>query len=165
MSWLRRRFLIGTAAAAVWAPAALAHRGHQTRSLVEVGLNGEVRITHTLIAHDTEPELVHLAPDAAPTVDDADALQALLAHLSEAFRVNGARGQYHSHELGPDVLTFVYKTKIAVASNAAPLRVTINYGLFPGSYTAPVGLVQVRYRGVTKGLQFLRGAAPQTVTF
>ena len=165
MIWPRRRFVLSALLGVVWARAALSHRGHQTMSLVDIGVQGEVRITHTLIAHDTEPELLQLAPAAAPTVDDADALHALLVHLSDAFRVNGARGTYLSHELGPDVLTFVYQTKIAVPANAAPLSITIAHSLFPASHTALVGFVNVRYRGVTKGLQFVRGTAPQTVTF
>ena len=165
MNWPRRRFMLCAMGGVLWARAALSHRGHQAMSLVDIGLHGEVRITHTLFAHDTEPELLRLAPAAAPTVDDAEALQALLVHLSEAFRVNGARGKYLSHVLGPDVLTFVYETKIAVAANASPLSITVAYSLFSGSYKAPVGLVNVRYRGVTKGLQFLQGAAPQTVAF
>ncbi|MFN3808964.1 MAG: hypothetical protein ACK4SK_17500, partial [Asticcacaulis sp.] len=77
---IRRWFLLGGAALMLASPA-LAHRGHHTLSVVEIAADGAVTVTHTLSAHDSEPELVELAPDAQPSVDDPDALKALEAHL------------------------------------------------------------------------------------
>ena len=165
MTLHRRRLLCAGVFALAWIKAAQAHRGHQTLSLVDVDARGEVRITHTLTAHDTEPELVRLAPAANPSVDDPDALQALLDHLAGGFTVNGSRAELLSYNLGSDMLTFVHRARIALAGKGLPQRFTIDYRLFAGSYSAPVGLVQVRYRGATKSLQCVPGSVPQSVDF
>jgi hypothetical protein len=46
-----------------------------------------------------------------------------------------------------------------------PKTVTIDFRLFPASLANSVGLVNVRYQGVTKSLRFLRGDAAQSVSF
>ena len=165
MSLHRRRLVCAGVLAFAWVKAARAHRGHQTLSLVDVDARGEVRITHTLTAHNTEPELARLAPAANPSVDDPDALKALLDHLAGGFTVNGSKADLLSYYLGSDTLTFVYRARIALAGKGLPQRFTIDYKLFAGSYSAPVGLVQVRYRGATKSLQCVPGAAPLSVDF
>jgi len=165
MTLHRRRLLCAGVFALAWIKAAQAHRGHQTLSLVDVDARGEVRITHTLTAHDTEPELVRLAPAANPSVDDPDALQALLDHLAGGFTVNGSRAELLSYNLGSDMLTFVHRARVALAGKGLPQRFTIDYKLFAGSHSAPVGLVQVRYRGATKSLQCVPGSVPQSVDF
>ncbi|UDF04486.1 DUF6702 family protein [Asticcacaulis sp. AND118] len=145
----------------VFASPALAHRGHHTLSVVEITPDGEVTVTHTLSAHDTEPELVELAPDAQPSVDDSDALTALQAHLHDAFTVNGQRLNFFAFEAWGDDLQFTYRGKL----NGAPKSVNIGYGLFPNSPKTGVGLVNVRLNGVTKSLTFGKGEGSKTVGF
>lgn len=156
----RRGFLLGGAALVLASPA-LAHRGHHTLSVVEIAPDGDVTVTHTLSAHDTEPELVELAPDAQASVDDSDALTALQKHLHDAFTVNGQRLNFFAFEAWGDDLQFTYKGRLS----AVPNSVRIDYGLFPNSQKTGVGLVNVRINGVTKSLTFAKGDEPKTVTF
>ncbi|ESQ87698.1 hypothetical protein ABAC460_18670 [Asticcacaulis sp. AC460] len=143
------------------AGSAQAHRGHHTLSVVEIGKDGEVTVTHTLSAHDTEPELVELAPEAAPSVDDPEALAALEAHLGEAFTVNGQALSLAVTDFGGDDLTFVYLGRLP----SRPVTVVIDYRLFPASDHAPEGVVNVRLDGITRTLHFHGGDAPKSVTF
>ncbi|MDC7683899.1 hypothetical protein PQU92_11475 [Asticcacaulis sp. BYS171W] len=152
--------LVGCASLLLASPA-LAHRGHHTLTVVEIDATGKVTITHNLSAHDTEPELVELAPDAQPSVDDPDAFKALEAHLATAFKVNGQTFKPVSNDMAGDDIILVYGGKLP----KAPKSVTIDYGLFPYSRQTGVGLVNVRVRGVTKSLTFAHGSAPQTATF
>lgn len=140
---------------------ALAHRGHNTLSIVDIDTKGVVTVTHVLSAHDTEPELVTLAPDAQPSVDDPEALKALERHLSRNFTVNGQALELVSTEFKGDDLTLVYRGKLKSPAKT----VTIDYDLFPDSETAPVGMVNVHENGVVKSLTFLRGDGPQAVDF
>ncbi|ESQ74036.1 DUF6702 family protein [Asticcacaulis sp. AC402] len=153
--------LLLAAAGLMAAGAAQAHRGHHTLSVVEIGDSGEVTVTHTLSAHDTEPELVELAPDAAPSVDDPLALKALENHLSQAFTVNGQALEFISRDFQGDDLTFVYRGKLP----SQPAVVTIGYGLFPATEHPPEGVVNVRAGGVTQTLHFEGGDAPKSVRF
>ncbi|MFN3807285.1 DUF6702 family protein, partial [Asticcacaulis sp.] len=118
-------------------------------------------VTHTLSAHDSEPELVELAPDAQPSVDDPDALKALEAHLRHAFTINGQRLDFFAYEAWGDDLQFTFKGKL----DGVPKTVTVAYGLFPNSRKTGVGLVNVRLNGVTRSLTFAKGDAPKTVGF
>ncbi|EGF89542.1 hypothetical protein ABI_39580 [Asticcacaulis biprosthecium C19] len=149
------------AAGLMAAGAAQAHRGHHTLSVVTIAESGDVVVTHTLSAHDTEPELVALAPEAAPSVDDPQALKALEDHLAEAFIVNGQGLRFVSHDFRGDDLIFVYSGKLTTM----PTVVTIDYGLFPSSEEAPEGVVNIRLGDVTRSLHFHGGDAPKSVTF
>jgi hypothetical protein len=144
---------------------ALAHRGHQTLSVVEIDVQGRVTVTHRLSAHETEPELVLLAPNAQPSLDDPDALKALEDHLATAFKVNGADATLVSHTFQADDVILVYSSSAKFAKAAGPQTVIIDFQLFPASLANSVGLVNVRYQGVTKSLRFMRGDAAQTVSF
>lgn len=63
-----------------------AHRGHASLAVVEIDAkSGAVTVTHRLTAHDVEPALVDIAPDAQPSLDDPDALAALIAHVGRTF--------------------------------------------------------------------------------
>ncbi|ADU15088.1 DUF6702 family protein [Asticcacaulis excentricus] len=157
---IRRGFLLGGAALILASPA-WAHRGHHTLSVVEIAADGTVTVIHTLSAHDSEPELVELAPDAQPSVDDPDALKALEGHLRDAFTINGQRLDFFAYEAWGDDLQFTFKGKL----DRLPKTVTVAYGLFPNSRKTGVGLVNVRINGVTRSLTFAKGDAPETVGF
>ena len=143
------------------ATGALAHRGHHTLSVVAFDAQGRVTVTHTLSAHDTEPELVALAPDASPSLDDPDALAALQTHLTQAFKVNGATPTYVSHAFNEEDVVFTYQCP----SQGMPRTVTIDYRLFPASVRPGTGLVNVRYQGVTRSLRFTPGTTRLSATF
>lgn len=158
---IRRGFLLG-GAAVMFASPALAHRGHHTLSVVEIAPDGTVTVTHTLSAHDTEPELVELAPDAQPSVDDSEALTALQKHLHDAFTINGQKLDFFAFEAWGDDLQFVYTGKL----RGRPKSLTIDYGLFPNSQKTGVGLVNVRRTGgPTQSLTFVRGDDAKSVSF
>lgn len=147
-------------AACVAAPA-LAHRGHHTLSVVEITRLGKVTVTHYLSAHDTEPELTYLAPDAQASVDDPEAFAALEAHLGAAFLVNDLTLSPSTNTMAGDDLVFEFKGQFP----EAPKTVTITYGLFPRSKKTGVGLVNIRLMGITKSLTFHRGDGPKSVSF
>jgi hypothetical protein len=72
---------VGLAAAAP----AIAHRGHDAISVVRIGADGAVTVSHRFEAHDLEPALPRLSDAVQASLDDPDAIAALEAHLARSF--------------------------------------------------------------------------------
>ncbi len=164
---MRAALSAALAAAALLASPVAAHRGHSSLSVVEVDpATGVLTVTHRIAAHDAEPVLVRLAPDAQPSLDDPDALAALRRHGGEAFRVWTADGAlvpliFQRESLDGDDLRFVYRGRLPIPARA--LRVDSD--LFVEAHDDQENQVNVRQGGVTRTLVFHAGTAPQDVTF
>lgn len=155
------------AALAVWALAgpAAAHRGHATLSVVEIdAVTGLVTITHLLTAHDVEPALSVIAPRAQASVDDPDAIAALVAYAGWAFRLSDAKGRPVvlkplRTDLAGDNVTLVYGAKLPRGTRA----VSVDSNLFEEVYPDQENQVNVRARKVTKTAVFRAGDGPQRI--
>jgi Cu/Ag efflux protein CusF len=163
------RGLLAVALAALLAVpgAAAAHRGHASLSVVEIdAATGAVTITHHAAAHDVEPALAEIAPDAQQSLDDADALKALEAYAGRVFRLWDAEGKpvalvHKRTRLGGDEVEMVYTAKLP--SPAAV--VSVDSGLFEEAHADQENQVNVRRNKVTKTVVFRLGDGPQRVSF
>lgn len=181
----RRFFSLGVAlfgAVAVLGVAAPAdaHRGHASLSVVEFSDDGNtVVVTHVFSAHDVEPALVALAPDAQPSLDDPDAFKALVAHAGTAFGVWTSGGRVPLALTGEafegDRVTLVFKGTVppakakapkAKAAKSGPLSsVKVQANFFSQTHADQHSQVNVRYRKVTRTVHFHGSDAPKAITF
>lgn len=166
---MRRRSLLGLGLALVAASAgpALAHKGHAGLSVVEIDpATGVVTVTHRFYAHDVEPTLGILAPDAQPSLDDPAALGALEAHLGERFRVDvdGVRVPLHRTDtrLAGDNVRVTFAGERPVGPVA---EVRIDADFFPDIYDDMEQQVNVRVAGVTRTAVFRHGDQARTLAF
>lgn len=160
----RRAVLIGALALAAGAGPALAHRGHSVLSVVVIDpASGELTATHRFSAHDVEPTLVELAPDANPSLDDPAALEAFIAHIGESFRVDGQPLAFLGSDLRGDDVALTYRGMVATPVRA----VRIVADLLPETDAGeePEVQVNVRVGRVTRTLVFLPGDGEKTATF
>mgnify|MGYP001627397375 CR=1 FL=1 len=181
----RRSFSLGLAlfgALAVWGgqSPAQAHRGHASLSVVEFSDDGKsVVVTHVFSAHDVEPALVALAPDAQPSLDDPDAFIALVAHAGTAFGVWTAGGRvaldFTGEAFEGDRVTLVFKGTVpsekakvpkGKTAKSGPLStVKVQANFFSQTHKDQHSQVNVRYRKVTRTVHFHGSDAPKAVTF
>ncbi len=69
-------------------PQAHAHRGHDAMSVVTLLPDGKVTVSHRFEAHDLEPALAEIAPNAQTSLDDPDAIAELKTYLLAHFSVS-----------------------------------------------------------------------------
>ncbi|CAL1692822.1 hypothetical protein MMB232_03004 [Brevundimonas subvibrioides] len=165
---MKRLGLSIVAAALLLAGPSLAHRGHGGLTVVVIDeATGGVTVTHRFAAHDVEPALVTVAPDAQPTLDDPAAVLALEAHLDRRFRleVNGERIDLdHARtDLAGDNIRVDFTGQ--GVSGAAGRSVRVDLDFFPGVHDDQEQQVNVRVAGVTRTVVFRPGSPAQTVVF
>lgn len=136
---------------------AAAHRGHGALSVVEIDTKtGVVRVSHRVPAHDAEPALAVIAPDAQASLDDPDAITALKAYMIKQFcvAVNDKIVDLTLEDLtlGADEVRFDYVGKVPTADVATTIGVKA--AMFADVYGDEVNQVNVRRFGVTRTLVF-----------
>lgn len=166
-----RRVVTGLAAGlmlvlAVASPVA-AHKGHAGLTVVEIDRSGTVRVSHRFAAHDVEPALVTVAPDAQPSLDDRNAVAALEDHLGQRFRLDldgQPVGLTHSGtDLAGDNVRVAF---VGHHKATAPVgEAVVDLDFFPGVHDDQEIQVNVRFDGVTRTLVFRPGQTAQTVRF
>jgi len=162
-----KRVLLVAALATALASPALAHRGHAGLTVVEIDpASGAVSVVHRFSAHDVEPALVSIAPEAQPSLDDPRAVAELETHLRQRFRldIDGAAipVAHAVTDLAGDNVRVTFAGETDDRSIAA---VTIDLDFFPGVHDDQEQQVNVRINGVTRTVVFRPGSAAQTVTF
>lgn len=154
------RWLAALALLLLTVPAA-AHRGHATLSVVEIDAkSGAVAVTHRMAAHDVEPALVAIAPDAQPSLDDADAVKALIAYVGARFRIEGVALAFAGRRLAGDAVILRFTGTL----KGQPKSLRIAGSLFGETHPDHTTQVNVRRAGITRSLQFGPADPPQTVT-
>ena len=162
-----RALILAAAAALALAGPAAAHRGHEALSVVEIDpATGAVTVTHKAAAHDVEPALSVIAPDAQQSLDDPDAVKALEAYGARAFRMWDADGKavalaHVKTVLEGDSVVLVYRGKVTPPA----LAVTVDSDLFEDFHSDEENLVNVRRGKVTKSAEFYLGQTPQKIGF
>jgi len=139
---------------------AAAHRGHASLSVVWIDAKGGITVTHRFAAHDVEPALVAIAPDAQPSLDDPDAVAALKAYVARRFAIAGAKLTLKSTDLSGDDVTMVFTGTMTPAKS-----VTVRGAFFGETYSDHMAQVNIRQGGVTRTLYFTPGDGPKTVRF
>ncbi|WP_310496131.1 DUF6702 family protein [Sandarakinorhabdus sp.] len=139
---------------------AAAHRGHASLAVIVVDAKtGAVTVTHSLAAHDVEPALVAIAPDAQPSLDDPEALDALTAYVGRRFRLTGVPLGIRSRALAGDDVVMVFAGRIKRGARS----LEISASLFGETHPDHMVQVNVRSSGVTRTVQFHPGDGPKTV--
>lgn len=161
--------ILAVAAALVMTVAgpATAHRGHAGLTVVEIDpAKGGVTVVHRFYAHDVEPALASLAPDAQPSLDDPKAVAALEAHLAERFRLDVDGQRVVLHQTGDDLSGDNVRVDLAgQVSPAAVRNVRVDVDFFPGVYEDMEMQVNVRVAGVTHTAVFHSGSEARTLQF
>ena len=162
-----KRALLAAVLIAGLATPVLAHRGHAGLTVIEIDpVSGAVSVVHRFAAHDVEPALVSIAPQAQPSLDDPRAVAELETHLRQRFRldIDGAAipVTHAATDLAGDNIRIAFAGETTDRSIAA---VTIDLDFFPGVHDDQEQQVNVRINGVTRTVVFRPGSAAQTVTF
>lgn len=162
-----KRIVLTAALVAGMASPALAHRGHGGLTVIEIDPgSGAVSVSHRFAAHDVEPALPSIAPEAQPSLDDPRAVADLEAHLGARFRVavDGApvTVSHADTVLAGDNVRVNFAGETADREIAA---VTVDLDFFPGVHDDQEQQVNVRINGVTRTVVFRPGSEAQTVTF
>ncbi|WP_432815250.1 DUF6702 family protein [Sphingorhabdus sp.] len=134
---------------------AAAHRGHDALSVVTLAADGGVTVSHRFEAHDIEPALAQIAPDAQPSLDDPDAQQALIAYVAANFRMATNDGPIRlavSHvDFGSDIVRIEFSGKVRNPVR----RLGIGSRLLNGVYRRQVNQVNVRFGKTVRTLTFV----------
>jgi hypothetical protein len=163
---LKRTLLTAALIAALATPVA-AHRGHSGLTVIEIDpASGAVSVTHRFAAHDVEPALPTIAPEAQPSLDDPRAVADLEAHLGQRFRmdIDGTAAPV-SHT---DTVLAGDNIRVDFAGETADRdirEVTVDLDFFPGVHDDQEQQVNVRINGVTRTVVFRPGSDAQTVSF
>jgi len=155
---IARAVALFAAAGLVFAPlSAAAHRGHGVLSVVEIDARtGGVRVSHRIAAHDAEPALALIAPDAQASLDDPDAVEALKAYMLRTFSLGIKGGSVDltlkDLTLGADEVRFEYVGQVPPADVRADIE--LRAAMFADVYGDEVNQVNVRRFGITRTLVF-----------
>ena len=138
-----------------------AHRGHASLAVVEIDAkSGGVVVTHRMAAHDVEPALVEIAPAAQPSLDDPDAMQALVAYVGRAFVIRGVTLAPAGQTMAGDTLVLRYSGRL----KGKPRQLLISGALFGETWSDHATQVNVRRAGITRTLHFRPGDAEKPVS-
>ena len=155
-------FRVITAAVLLLAAPAAAHRGHDAMTVVTIAPDGGVRVSHRFAAHDVEPALARIAPEAQANLDDPEAVKALVAYLERQFSLASERGAIALVATGTEIdadevrVTFAGNTRQPIA------RLTVINTIMQGLQPGQMAQVNVRHGNTVRTLVF-RGGGTQTV--
>ncbi|HQS69036.1 MULTISPECIES: DUF6702 family protein [unclassified Novosphingobium] len=143
---------------------ATAHRGHDAMSVVTLEPGGALTVSHRFEAHDLEPALSRIAPEAQASLDDPEAIAALKAYLQRRFAVS-AGGKtvplaFSTIEVGVRQVRVDYAGRV----KGKPKALSVQTSVLRDVYPSQVNQVQVRYGKVVRTLRFA-GSEAQTVSF
>lgn len=161
------RTLLTAALIAGLATPAVAHRGHAGLTVIEIDpASGAVSVTHRFAAHDVEPALPSIAPEAQPSLDDPRAVADLEAHLGARFRVSIDGADVPLRHAGTTLAADNVRVDFAGETADRDIQaVTVDLDFFPGVHDDQEQQVNVRVDGVTRTVVFRPGSAAQTVSF
>ena len=162
-----KRALLTAALIAALATPAIAHRGHAGLTVIEIDpVSGAVSVTHRFAAHDVEPALPSIAPEAQPSLDDPRAVADLEAHLGARFRLSIDGADVPVTHAGTALAADNIRVDFAGETADRDIEaVTVDLVFFPGVHDDQEQQVNVRIDGVTRTVVFRPGSEAQTVSF
>ncbi|KQN77712.1 DUF6702 family protein [Sphingomonas sp. Leaf62] len=149
------------AAVAVIAPAQ-AHRGHDSLSVVTLA-DGTVTVSHRFEAHDIEPALAKIAPQAQTSLDDPEAMAALRTYIERRFVLTIDGKPVPLTYATTDLSHAEVRIDYAGRAPRKPKSVAVRSSVLTDVYRGQVNQVNVRQGNVVKSLT-LRGAGTGGVT-
>ena len=157
---MRRLFL----ALALLAAPALAHRGHDSLTVVTLGADDRVTVSHRFEAADIEPALATIAPQAQVSLDDPEAIRALQAYLARRFVLSDATGPIALTPGRVDIDAQEVRIAFTGTAHAKTRALTIRSTILDDVYPHQTNQVNVRLGPVIRTLAITDGS-PQTVKF
>lgn len=142
---------------ALFVSPALAHRGHDALSVVTVAVDGSITVSHRLEAHDIEPALAVIAPDAQANLDDPDAREALVAYVAANFQIATQDGPValavSAVDFGSDIVRIDFSGK----ARKPVRRLKVGSQLLLDVYPRQVNQVNLRFGKTVRTLTFVDG--------
>lgn len=163
---MRLGFILAAATAMMLlaAPPAGAHRGHDALTTVVLENDGRIRVSHRLEASDIEPALAAIAPGAQPSLDDPDAVAALVAYLGNRFRLSSGNHPIALVATGSRLGGAVVQFDFASKSKVTPDRLTVTSQILTDIHPSQINQVNVRRGRKVQTLTFLRGGSQTVAT-
>lgn len=149
------------AAVAIIAPAQ-AHRGHDSLAVVTLA-DGKVTVSHRFEAHDIEPALSKIAPQAQVSLDDPKAVAALQNYILRRFTLTIDGKPVALSHVSTDLTHSQVRIDYVGKASRRPKTVTVRSTVLTDVYRAQVNQVNVRQGNVVKSLT-LRGGTGGSVT-
>ncbi|WP_197417187.1 MULTISPECIES: DUF6702 family protein [unclassified Sphingomonas] len=159
-----RGVFVALAMAMLAATPASAHRGHDAISVVMIEKDGTVTVSHRFEAHDIEPALARIAPNAQTSLDDPDAIAALEAYLARRFTLIVDGKPVALAHRATDLSTAEVRVDFAGRARGRIDAVTLRSGILTDVYPRQQHQVNVRARGTVRTVQ-LSGGTARTVSF
>jgi hypothetical protein len=159
---LRFIAVVATAMVLLAPPPAGAHRGHDALTTVVLESDGRIRVSHRLEASDIEPALAIIAPGVQPSLDDPEAVAALVAYLGNRFRLSSGNRPIALVATGSRLGGAVVQFDFAGNARTAPDRLTVTSRILTDIHSSQVNQVNVRRAKKVQTLTFLQGGR-QTV--
>jgi hypothetical protein len=152
------RSLLVLLALLVAAPAG-AHRGHDALSSIVIEKDGRVRVSHRLETSDLEPALAIIAPDAQPSLDDPDAVAAVIAYLGSRFALGIDNRPVTLVAAGSDLRGAVVQFDFIGKTRGSPDQLTVTSQILTDVHPAQVNQVNVRSGATVRTLTFRQGGS------
>jgi hypothetical protein len=165
MTWARARLALAVMAvgALLLVAPARAHRGHDALSVIVLEPDGRVRVSHRLEASDLEPALLSIAPEAQPSLDDPDAVAAVIAYLARRFQLTIDDRPVVLVAAGTQLEGAIVQFDFVGRTRGSPKQLTIASQLLTDIHPRQVNQVNVRRGKAVQTLTFRQGGS-QTVT-
>lgn len=157
-----RPSLLAAFALSLVAAPVISHRGNDALSVVAIAADGQITVSHRFEAHDLEPALGDIAPDAQPSLDDPDAIAALKLYVARKFRMAVKNKPIMLTVGNVDVRGGEVRVEMTGKLKIPLGIVQIGSTLLTDIYPRQINQVNVRYRGVTRTLRF-SGSNMQTL--
>jgi hypothetical protein len=160
---MRRILALATAlAGAAVAPQANAHRGHDAMSVVTLEPDGKVTVSHRFEAHDLEPALAEIAPNAQTSLDDPDAIAELKTYLLAHFHLRADGQEVPLSVASVDIGVREVRMNYAGSIKGRPKAVAVQTTILRDIYPRQVNQVEVKRGTFARTLRF-GGDEVQTV--
>jgi hypothetical protein len=136
-----------------------AHRGHDALSSVVFEKDGRVRVSHRLETSDLEPALAIIAPDVQPSLDDPEAVAAIIAYLGNRFALGIDNRPLALVAAGSDLGGAVVQFDFIGKTSGSPRQLTVTSQILTDVHPAQVNQVNVRTGQTVRTLTFRQGGS------
>ncbi|WAC24047.1 DUF6702 family protein [Blastomonas sp. SL216] len=153
---MMRRVLCLAAAATglALAPQAGAHRGHDAMSVVTLDPDGKVTVSHRFEAHDLEPALAEIAPNAQTSLDDPDAIAELKTYLLAHFHLRADGSEVPLSVASVEIGVRDVRVDYAGSVKGRPKAVAVQSTILRDIYPRQVNQVVVKRGSYVQTLRF-----------
>lgn len=152
---MRRVLCLAAAATSLaLAPQAGAHRGHDAMSVVTLDPDGKVTVSHRFEAHDLEPALAEIAPNAQTSLDDPEAIAELKTYLLAHFHLRADGSEVPLSVASVEIGVRDVRVDYAGSVKGRPKAVAVQSTILRDIYPRQVNQVVVKRGSYVQTLRF-----------